>query len=167
MGAVDMTAAGAINHILVFEGGYVNDPDDAGGPTRFGISARAYPDLDIRRLTRRQAIRIYERDYWTPLRCEELPLVLRLPVLDAGVNQGVAAATRMLQGVTNAEVDGILGAETLESVRSHPATQDAADFTLARIERYNGLAIKRRSNRKFLSGWIERALTAYQLSRRF
>ncbi|WP_425526518.1 glycosyl hydrolase 108 family protein [Xanthomonas oryzae] len=50
--------------MLSHEGGYVNDPRDPGGETQWGISKRAYPELNIRALTRDQAIEIYRRDYW-------------------------------------------------------------------------------------------------------
>jgi len=53
----------ALKKTLVFEGGYVNDPDDPGGETNFGISKRAYPDLDIPNITDRQVRNIYWRDY--------------------------------------------------------------------------------------------------------
>ena len=50
--------------VLNHEGGYVDDPDDNGGETNFGISKRAYPRVDIKNLTRKQAIKIYYQDYW-------------------------------------------------------------------------------------------------------
>lgn len=56
--------AQAIEYVLGNEGGYSNDPHDPGGETNFGISKRSYPHLDIKTLTREDAITIYERDYW-------------------------------------------------------------------------------------------------------
>ncbi len=47
-----------------WEGGYVNDPHDAGGETNMGISKRSYPDVDIKHLTREDAEEIYYRDFW-------------------------------------------------------------------------------------------------------
>jgi hypothetical protein len=55
----------AIEKTLAHEGGNVNDPEDAGGQTKFGISRRAYPHIHISTLTRQQAIAMYKRDYWT------------------------------------------------------------------------------------------------------
>src|SRR5690606_2973445 len=54
----------AVEVVLEHEGGYVHDPHDPGGETKFGISKRQYPDLDIANLTREQAIEIYRRDWW-------------------------------------------------------------------------------------------------------
>jgi lysozyme family protein len=54
----------AIQTVLDHEGGYSNDPSDRGGETKYGISKTSYPDLDIKNLTREEAIAIYERDFW-------------------------------------------------------------------------------------------------------
>ena len=56
--------------VLKHEGGYVNDPDDSGGETNFGISKRAFPDLDIKNLTKEDAVKIYHDKYWKPSRVE-------------------------------------------------------------------------------------------------
>ena len=60
----------AINHTLELEGGYVNDPNDSGGQTKYGISKKAYPDLDIPNLTIAQAMEIYRKDYWDRCKCD-------------------------------------------------------------------------------------------------
>ncbi len=54
----------AMTFIFKWEGGYVNDGNDPGGETNFGISKRAYPNLDIKNLTKDEAKQIYYRDYW-------------------------------------------------------------------------------------------------------
>lgn len=64
--------------ILAEEGGLVNHPRDPGKLTNFGISQRGYPDLDIAHLTREQAIAIYRRDYWNPIKGDDLPAGLDL-----------------------------------------------------------------------------------------
>lgn len=77
-------------------GGLVNDPDDPGGLTKWGISKRAYPHLDIANLTRQQAEVIYFKDYWALLGCVALPWPLQLVHFDAGVNHGVSRARKFL-----------------------------------------------------------------------
>ena len=81
----------AILHTLELEGGYVDHPDDPGGETNFGISKRSYPHLDIRNLTREQAIQIYVRDYWDQIPAD-LPDGLRWMAFDSAVNHGVERA---------------------------------------------------------------------------
>ena len=53
-----------IEKVLEHEGGYVNDPKDLGGETKYGITKRFYPDVDIKNLTKEQAKTIYHTDYW-------------------------------------------------------------------------------------------------------
>ena len=50
-----------IEKVLEHEGGYVNDPHDAGGETNYGIAKRWYPNVDIKNLTKEQAKKIYKR----------------------------------------------------------------------------------------------------------
>lgn len=64
------------------EGGYVNDPRDPGGETKFGISKRSYPREDIKALTRDRAITIYKRDYWDKPGCDKLPPKLAVALFD-------------------------------------------------------------------------------------
>jgi lysozyme family protein len=86
----------AITSVLEVEGGYVDHPTDPGGRTNWGISQRAYPQVDIVNLTRQDAVAIYERDYWTPIP-EDLPDALRFMAFDAAVNHGLGRALGWLK----------------------------------------------------------------------
>lgn len=77
--------------------GYVNDPHDPGGETKYGISHRAYPKLDIKSLTLANALAIYYRDYWYT--AKSTPFPLNVCVLDCAVNEGTKIATQFLQVV--------------------------------------------------------------------
>jgi len=81
--------------VVGIEGGYVNDPHDPGGETKFGISKRAYPQLDIASLTLEQAHAIYLRDYWHLCKCDELAPDFALVVFDCAVNQGAGTALKL------------------------------------------------------------------------
>jgi lysozyme family protein len=106
----------AVELILKHEGGYVNDPRDAGGETKYGISARAYPDLDIDKLSVSDAKVIYKEDYWDKIRGDDLPYPLALITFDAAVNSGRMRASKWLQHAVNAEpIDGIIGSKTVEA----------------------------------------------------
>lgn len=80
----------AITFTLGKEGGYSFNPADPGGETKYGISKRSYPRLDIKNLTVQQAKLIYYKDYWGPLGCSELPANKALIVFDQGVLTGVS-----------------------------------------------------------------------------
>jgi lysozyme family protein len=85
----------AFQIIIGVEGGYVNDPQDPGGETKYGISKRAYPDLDIKNLELQTAKNIYFSDYWEAAGCDKLDPWDGLLVFDCAVNQGVSVAKRL------------------------------------------------------------------------
>jgi lysozyme family protein len=72
-----------------WEGGYENDPEDPGGETKFGISKRSYPSLDIAGLTRDHAIAIYYRDWWQKYKLDtDVPAAIRAKVFNMMVLMG-------------------------------------------------------------------------------
>lgn len=86
----------AVEHVLTSEGGLANNPVDRGGMTKFGISARAYPTLDIKNLSKDQAVNLYKKDYWDQIHADLLPEDVRLVAFDTAVNFGVEAAKNMV-----------------------------------------------------------------------
>lgn len=142
----------AIPYILEKEGGYVNDPLDRGGETNFGISKRAFPDLDIKNLTLQQAKDIYKAHYWGKVLGDRLPNSLRLTVFDMAVNAGVVAAIKLLQKVCKVEEDGVLGMITI----SQAQLVGYKAYNEARREYYRDLVRKRPKNLRFVKGWINR-----------
>lgn len=86
----------AVGMVLKHEGGYVNDPTDPGGETKYGISKRAYPKVDIASLTVDGAKAIYKRDYWDAIGADQLPPNVRYAAFDTAVNMGVGVAKRFL-----------------------------------------------------------------------
>ena len=96
-----------IDRVLSHEGGYVNDPRDPGGETKWGISKRSYPSLDIKSLTREDAKTIYRRDFWDVL--GDMPDALKFQMLDAAVNHGMTAAFRFMQQAVDVADDGAWG----------------------------------------------------------
>lgn len=123
----------AFERLIGHEGGYVNDPRDPGGETKYGISRRAYPGEDIAGLTLARAKAIYLRDYWGPAACDALPPSVRFDVFDLAVNSGPRTAARMLQRVVGEVQDGIVGPRTLQAVQSMPAPRLVARLSGARL----------------------------------
>lgn len=145
----------AVTFVLEHEGGYVNDPDDLGGETKFGISKRTYPHLDIPSLTREQAIAIYLDDYWHAAGCEQLPPAVAVALFDASVQHGVRKATQMLQRLLGVTADGVVGPITASKAKRADAAQLVHDFLVARADLYHLLA-NMKSQAKFYRGWISR-----------
>lgn len=128
-----------IAEVLRHEGGYVNDPQDPGGETNFGISKRSYPDVDIKRLTEDQARAIYRRDYWPKVSGDQLPAGVDLAMFDYGVNSGPGTAIRDLQRCLGVAVDGVIGPRTLEAVGKMPPVDLVAALCNRRLARLAGL----------------------------
>lgn len=150
----------AVNLILQYEGGYVNHADDPGGETKYGISKRSYPNVDIKNLTREDAMQIYLKDYWLAVRADKLPDELRLIVFDCAVNQGVSTARRALQKTLGVKVDGIIGPITLRAAHETPTTLTIDRYALERHRLYTGL----KNWRHFGKGWSKRLLEVALLS---
>ena len=103
--------------ILKSEGGYVNDPHDRGGETNMGISKRAFPDVDIKNLTKEHASAIYKKYYWDKVQGDGLPSGLDLVVFDSAVNSGPAQAVKWLQRSIGVKDDGVLGPITIMALQ--------------------------------------------------
>ena len=128
----------ALKFVLQHEGGLVEDPRDPGGVTKYGISQRAYPHLDIRKLTVEQAREIYLRDYWIRAGCDALPWPRDLLVFDTAVNLGIRRAREFLR------------------------TRNDHEYLLRRIFYYLELAHRSPRFRRFLRGWLNRVKDLYE-----
>jgi lysozyme family protein len=126
----------AIDRVLIHEGGLSDDPRDAGGRTRWGISQKTYPTLDIGKLTRAHAIALYRRDFWAPIQGDALPPALSFQALDAAVNHGVGRTVRWLQRLTGVKIDGRLGPVTLAAIRGADEARLIERLLALRLELY-------------------------------
>ena len=148
-----------IEKVLEHEGGYVNDPNDRGGETNFGITKKFYPDVDIKNLTKEQAKHIYHTDYWRRGKCDEIPSRLRHIYFDMLVNFGKRGAVKVLQRAANAknkddiDVDGGLGPATLKAIQNLELDRVRA----YRVLRFANLVIKKPEQERFWFGWFRRA----------
>jgi len=149
----------ALRHVLAWEGLYVRDRDDPGGETKYGISKRAYPELDIKNLTREEAAAIYRRDYWDRIKGEELPPALAFAMFDCAVNQGTGTAIGILQKSLKVELDHKLGPATLAAAHKNP-DRTLAEFMAERMFRYAISAGRVRYGR----GWFRRLSHIYRIS---
>ena len=140
--------------ILQAEGGLVDNPNDPGGLTKYGISQAAFPDLDIRALTPEQAIALYATNYWEPAKCPALPPPLALVHFDAAVNDGVGQAARFLEQAVGVPVDGIVGPITIAA--AWKATDAVEAYFAVREAFYRHLAQANPAEGVFLDGWLNR-----------
>lgn len=140
------------------EGGYVNDPDDPGGMTKYGISQRAHPDVDIKNLTIDGAKEIYRLEYWEKYKLWQIEnYSLAQKVFLFCVNAGGKKGVKALQTAANVlgghlDVDGILGPKTAGWVNSyrHQIALVAAYKTICN-QYYISLG-----REKYIAGWLTR-----------
>jgi len=147
----------AFEKVLKFEGGYVNDKSDSGGETKYGISKKAFPNVDIKNLTLNEAKEIYKKVYWDKIKGDEIKSqkIAEL-IFDTAVNMGTSFAIKTAQKVLNVKQDGIVGPITLNTLNNINEDLFIKDYKLARIAKYVDIA--KGDKIKFLRGWIKRVL---------
>lgn len=143
----------AIASTLKEEGGYGNDPDDAGGETNFGISKRSHPDIDIRALTEERARQIYIKEYWDVIEGDALPRSWALALMDAAVRMGPFRAVCLMQGTLKVEVDGKVGPVTVTAAWNNLAWSTIDSFLAGCMAFY-----VRTTNQKYHTGQLLRTL---------
>lgn len=136
--------------------GYVNDPDDRGGETKFGVAKNANPDLNITRLTWDQAKAVYYARYWIAGKCDQLPARLAVLHFDGCVNHGISRANTFLQKAVGANADGMIGAQTLAKVKAANTMTILSSVCTQREQFYRAIVRANPSQAKYLTGWLRR-----------
>lgn len=153
----------AFKYVIYNEGGYVNDPSDLGGETKYGISKRSYPNLNIKHLTLEQARKIYFCDYWLKGKFEQISdNTLAIQLFDLSTNLGIRPATIVLQRALrsvgiNVQEDGLFGPVTLSATNNSDPNALLAAIKSEAAGYYRLIAAKNPLPQKFLSGWLSRA----------
>lgn len=124
------------------DGGYTNDPVDPGGETKWGISKKSYPDIDIKSLTKEEALIIYEKDYWLKIGADKMEKKLAIVCFDSAVNCGVGR-TRSWLAELNEKKD------LAEERKSRWMIQ-------RRTQYYLDLVKKKPALNKYIKGWLNR-----------
>lgn len=157
-----------IKRVLEHEGGYGADPRDPGNwtggkegqgelrGTKYGISAAAFPDVDIKNLTEQQAIDIYRVKYWDACHCDHLPPALAVMTFDGAVQHGAGSrpddAPAMLQRALGAIPDGNIGPKTLEAAQKLDTKKALRNLFVERVIHYSN----NRNWTVYKQGWMKR-----------
>ncbi len=164
MADYDNTFLLAMVRVFRNEGGYVNDPDDAGKETKYGISKAVYPNLDIKNLTQDQARDIYYRDWWCHFHYDQFTNSdLAVKVFDTAVNLGGARANKILQrclnsnGFPNMKDDGDLGPVSIQAINVCDGPTILSVYRQAQANYYRAVVAAHPKDQKFLDGWLARA----------
>ena len=164
----------ALAFVLRQEGGYVDDADDPGGATNYGVTQVAFDrwlaatgrDSYAVKEIESDDLRTFYRDwYWLETQADKLEWPLQLVFFDGAVNKGAVkklhgqdTMSRLLQRAAGVDVDGIVGPKTLAAAKD----VSPHDLIWARIAFYRRLAKRKRRLLKFLPGWVKRMENLYQ-----
>lgn len=158
----------SLKYVLAHEGGFVNHPADPGGMTNLGVTKAVWEEwighpVDekaMRALTPEMVSPMYKRRYWDKAGCNDLPEGIDYFVFDTAVNSGPGRAIKLLQGCVNADVDGLLGPETLAAVKAFDRKQLIQDYAKRRLSYLTEL----KNWPVFGKGWGNRVNRVEQIS---
>jgi lysozyme family protein len=166
---------------LDIEMGFVDNPNDAGGATNFGLSLRFMQRLsdtdkdgyadgdidrdgdvdidDIKKLTLPNVHRILKAYFWDTLPVNEasVPLSIKWKLFDISVNCSPVQAIKMLQRALKVEADGVFGIKSWESLHTLSTDTVLAGLAEQQMKHYSACVVNRPANLTFLRGWTERA----------
>lgn len=142
----------AFDRLISHEGGYVNHPDDPGGETKWGISKRSYPQLNIKALTRDDAKVIYRRDFWERIKGDTLPDGVAYQLFDFAVNSGIDTTIRYFQRALGVADDGHFGPASAAAAAKATESDMIMNLNAERLEFMSKLTVWP----TFGKGWARR-----------
>ena len=168
----------AFQLVVAHEGGYVNDPDDPGGETYKGVARKinskweGWTTVDMLRrqagfpanldkdVALQEAVTdFYRVVFWDKMKGDQIDdQTVANSIFDFAVNAGLSTSVSLAQMVVNVGADGVIGSQSLTAINSYDPDHFLASFTVAKIARYISIVKKRPTSRKYLYGWVCRAL---------
>lgn len=164
----------ALEHVLQFEGGRVDHPNDKGGRTAFGITQARYDEYrdayhgptekkDVWDITPLEVSDIYKFYYWDEGKCSSFAAPLDFLHFDACVNHGTHNAGRLLQrAITGIAVDGIVGQQTIAAADHGEILEICYRYLLHRMKFYHAICEAHPDQRVFLVGWLARLIKLWK-----
>lgn len=155
----------ALAEVLINEGGYVDHPDDRGGPTNYGITIKTLSDFlgreatkeEVQNLSMDTVRQIYKQNYWDRLRLSYfIDSKFAEIVFDQAVNRGTRRVAEDLQKLAGVKVDGIIGPVTLKALNAMDSKKTLISFVKQAQNAYVSIVTHNPSQLVFLSGWIKR-----------
>jgi lysozyme family protein len=147
------------------EGGYVDDPDDDGGPTSHGVTQATFdrwrtrqglPLKLVAESTPEEREQLYFEEFWQRTGCYRFGPALAISLFDTAVNPGVDRAIALLQTVVGTKPDSVFGPKTLGAISLYGELKAALDLQVARRGYYVARRFAKPKNAKYLGGWVAR-----------
>jgi lysozyme family protein len=153
---VNVNDPGFIDGTQLKKCGYVNDPRDPGGETKYGIAKNSHRSINIAALNWEAAKKIYYDEYWVAGKCDKLPGKIAILHMDGCVNNGVKTASIFLQKSLNVPADGAIGNVTLTAANSADQNAVCTSICANRAAYYNKIVQSNPSLGVYLNGWLRR-----------
>lgn len=163
-----------VPHVLKWEGGFVDDPDDLGGATNKGVTIKTYkayckrkgypqPTIErLKNLTDEQFCDILKTMYWDTCKADRIESQsVANAIVDWAWHSGTATAIKEVQRVLGVEADGIIGNVTLAAINSHSPLPLFGKIQQARKAYLERICVSRPANNKFIAGWLNRVNSLY------
>lgn len=148
----------AVQKTLVHEGGYVDNKNDKGGPTKYGITQADMPGVDISGISAAQAVEYYREHYWKDLYSQINDQSIAEKLFDMGVLFGVGTAVKLLQITIAKDIsivsDDNFGPQTLADVNQETALLPAYRATL--LNHCMNIVNVNPGDAVFVQGWVNR-----------
>lgn len=144
---------------------YTNDPLDAGGPTKYGITLATYSSYhkraatsdDIELLTEMEAAEIYQALFWNHLELDRIAfLPLAVVIFDQSVLNGSVGIIKRLQALLGIHEDGLMGGATFAAIEHEDAEKLTFKLLRSIMHNYTEIVKNRPTNVKFFPGWADR-----------
>jgi lysozyme family protein len=148
----------AIRKTLIHEGGFVDDPADPGGATKYGITQKDLPDVDISAITEQQAIDYYKQHYVKDLYSQISSQEVGEKIFDMGVLFGVGEAVKLLQltlkpAFPEVTVDEQFGPTTLNAVNQSDDASLLQAYKTSLVAYTLRIVLNKPKENKFVNGW--------------
>lgn len=154
-----------ISFILKFEGGFVNDPADSGGPTNKGVTLNTFRSVygraktinDLKRMTDNEWRHIFKLLYWDKCKADDIAdQSIANMLVDFAWHSGVTTAVKKLQKIVGVTSDGICGVQTIGAINSRYAPETFNLLKAARMKYLQGIVKNKHSQARFMYGWTKR-----------
>lgn len=154
-----------ISFILKFEGGFVNDPADSGGPTNKGVTLNTFRSVygraktvnDLKHMTDNEWRHILKSLYWDKCKADDISdQSIANMLVDFAWHSGVTTAVKKLQKIVGVTSDGICGVQTIGAINSRYAPETFNLLKAARMRYLQGIVKNKHSQARFMYGWTKR-----------
>lgn len=169
-------ASDAINRVIYIEGGFVNNPADKGGPTKYGITQAVYDKFigrkstidEIKNMPIGNAYQIYKKNYWDKVRGDEIKsYAVAYAIFDQAVNWGLDKAIKRTQRVLNEPETGTLSDAQLSLLNSIDEQAFIDSYLEFARQAYLLTVASNPQYEQFKDGWLNRVekIRSYVYSR--